>query len=269
MKELSIDELRKIQLDILNEFKRVCEENNLQYFLSNGTLLGAVKYNGYIPWDDDVDVCMKREDYLKLLNVYKDSDKYTLFSHEKNSDYLFPFAKLSNNETILIEQCVDNGVQLGVNVDIFPLDGYGNSKSDADRIFNKMQKLRRRLSRAKILPRKNDNLIKKLVKKLLSAFNKLLFGTKRCVKKLDRLAKSLSVKDCNLMGNTVWGFYGSSEAFRKEVFSEGVVVIFENGQYVAPKDSDTYLRGLYGDYKLDPPKEKQVTHHNFNAYKKD
>ena len=105
MKRIDIDELRKIQMNILDELKRICNENGLTYYLGSGSLLGAVRHKGYIPWDDDIDIWMVREDYDKLMNLLKDRDieKADWFSllDESTEGYYYPFAKAVDNRTEL------------------------------------------------------------------------------------------------------------------------------------------------------------------------
>lgn len=124
MKEINTVELKRIELDILKYIKTQCEKYNLRYYLAYGTLLGAVRHKGFIPWDDDIDIHMPREDYDKLIELeYNNPDsKYKLLSPKYNKDYYYSFAKMVDNETILEETGLKQIKELGVYVDIFPLD---------------------------------------------------------------------------------------------------------------------------------------------------
>ena len=101
-KEIDLKEQRKLQVQGLSYIKKICDENEIPYFLANGTLLGAVKYNGYIPWDDDIDICLKRKDYIKLLEVMENekNEEYELLTIYNTKDYYYPYAKLVNKKTI-------------------------------------------------------------------------------------------------------------------------------------------------------------------------
>ena len=99
MKELTLQELKEIEFEILKTFDSFCKENNIRYYLSHGTLLGAVRYKKFIPWDDDVDLLIPREDYNRMITLFKDTEKYKLFAFEKDENYLYPFAKLCDMTT--------------------------------------------------------------------------------------------------------------------------------------------------------------------------
>ena len=122
MKKLSLQEIREVEVELLNYFDLFCKNNGINYFLSNGTLLGAIKYSGFIPWDDDIDVLVPRKDYNRLISLFRDSDHIKLFSFERNNNFYFPFSKLCDISTIKEEDNTNNGVTLGVDIDIFPLD---------------------------------------------------------------------------------------------------------------------------------------------------
>ena len=140
MKELSLKEIKEIEFELLKKFDSFCKENNVRYFLSNGTLLGAVKYKGFIPWDDDIDVLVPREDYDSLIELFHDDGRYKLFAFERNAEYRYPFAKFCDMRTRKAEGNIDNGVALGVDIDIFPLDAWngdiGSAKKEV-RYINK------------------------------------------------------------------------------------------------------------------------------------
>ncbi len=264
MEEICLRDIRSIQIELLSVFHSFCEKHQLTYYLSNGTLLGAVKYKGYIPWDDDIDVCMPRPDYQRLIQLWDDSSS-TLFSHEKQPEYFFPFAKLSNNKTVLIEENVDNGCQVGVNIDVFPLDGFGNSEEESYSIYKKMEKYRKKLSMAKLLPKPDDGLFKRIAKRILSCPQKMV-GSGRLCRKIDEFAKRNSYEHNRYIGNAVWGFYSPGEAHERKCFDNKICVDFEGKPYYAPAGYDLYLKKLYGSYEIDPPPEKQVSHHRYKAF---
>ena len=259
--ELSLTEIKKLAFDILKHFKMFCKENNISFYLSNGTLLGAIKYGGFIPWDDDIDVFVPREDYDRLIEIYKNSDRYSLFSRERDPAYKFTFAKLCDMTTLKEETNIDNGVQLGVDIDIFPLD------SCSEHIL-------------KSLVQKRISVYQKgcVLSKFISSEGKPIH--KRCVirscRKLgfeffcNRLTKTIGKemkKGTEMMSCLMWPIYGKREIIPENDFAKTIEVEFEGEKFPAPVGYDIYLRSLYGDYKKDPPIDKQKSHHQYKAYR--
>ena len=268
MKELQLSEIRKIQVAILRHFDSFCNQNQIRYFLCNGTLLGAVKYKGYIPWDDDIDVFLPRADYERFIRLYhaqNENSVYQLRAFELEQKYFLPFAKLMDTQTRLIEKNVAD-VGLGVNIDVFPIDNFGDTIDEAVKTYHRMKRLRRKLALAKLNDYSSTSFVKRMGKILLSTCHKIV-GAEYYCKKIIGLAVGKD-GETSYQGNCVWGFYGPGEAIAKELFDETVMVEFEGEFYPAPIGYDTYLRGLYGEYEKDPPKEKQVTHHSYRAYRK-
>ena len=127
-------EIQQVELGVLRHLDQVCRENGLHFFLSNGTLLGAVKYEGFIPWDDDIDVFMPRCDYDRLMRLSgADSGPYRLLSQERTPGWRLPFAKLRDLSTCKQETCADFGADIGLDVDIFPLDAWSGGAAQARR----------------------------------------------------------------------------------------------------------------------------------------
>ena len=139
--QLNLAEIKKIQLGALKYVKEICQKNNIDYYLMSGTLLGAVKYKGYIPWDDDIDIALKRKDYLKLIKLINDdnSDDYKILSIYNTKDYYYLFAKLVSKKTKLIENAKEIK-EMGVYIDIFPLDYYNDNY---EKYINKIKFIKR------------------------------------------------------------------------------------------------------------------------------
>ena len=259
--ELSLDDLREVELGLLKEFRDFCIENNLKFLLSNGTLLGAVKYKGFIPWDDDIDIFIPRKDYDFLIENYKDSNQFKLFSPERVKEYAFPFAKLCDMKTRREETNNNNGVELGVDIDIFPLDMWDeNAKKQAKKQAKRMLYLRL----AKNQKISSPKLFKSIPKKTVAIFCKM-FGASFFITKLQK--EAIKSKVSKNMGCVIWPVYGEKEIIPEEVFADSTEVVFEGEKFPAPIGYDLYLRSLYSDYEKDPPEEKQKTHHLFVAYR--
>ena len=137
MKELTIEELKQYQLGILKVVAEYCEGNEIKYWLDCGTLLGAVRHKGYIPWDDDIDIGMLREDYDKFIYSFNSSnERYKVYSIENNPDFYFPHAKVLDTDTVLYEPD-ENGLKLNINIDIFIYDNAPDDERLTKRMFKK------------------------------------------------------------------------------------------------------------------------------------
>jgi len=266
MKELSLQELKEIEFDILKKFDAFCKENNITYYLSHGTLLGAIRYKKFIPWDDDVDVLVPREDYNRLLSLYKDDERYQLFAFERNPKYRFPFAKLCDMTTRKVEDNTNNGVDLGVDMDIFPLDAWDNDREGAKREVQRLVKYRFRLTLTKLRKSMSASALKRFVWHIIMAFYKML-GSQHFIKKIIRESRAHESESGAYLGNKAWCVYGERDIIPAEVFAGTTEIEFEGEMFPAPADYDRYLTCLYGNYLPEPPKEKQKTHHTFTAYR--
>lgn len=267
MKELSLDELKVIELSILKMFDSFCKEHNIRYFLGYGTLLGAVRYQKFIPWDDDVDVLVPREDYEKLLSLFEDNEKYRLYAIERNPKYRFPFAKLCDMDTRLTEIVYPkNGVELGVNIDIFPLDNWDADLDQAREEVRRINKNMEWLSLTKMRKPNTNNPIKFMYWYVFMIVVKLI-GSKYFIRKIIKESNKPQQKGSPYAGVKVWCLYGERGIIPVDAFAEAVMLEFENEVFPAPIGYDAYLTCLYGDYMPEPPVEKRKTHHSFTAYR--
>lgn len=266
MKLLTLDEIKQAEFGLLKKFDSFCRQNKIRYFLSNGTLLGAVKYKGFIPWDDDIDVLVPREDYERLVEIFKDDDAVSLISFEREPKYLYPFAKLCDRFTIKDESGLDNGIILGLNIDVFPLDSWNDKVSEAVKEVKNIKKHIIALNLAKLKKTNASTLIKRFVQRILMIICKIFtaeFFLKKIIKKCNKKKENASL----YLGCKSWCIYGTREIIPAQVFEDSIEVEFEGSVFPAPIGYDRYLRSLYGNYWEDLPIEKQKTHHAFKAYK--
>ena len=266
MKELSLQEIKQIELQILIELRDFCKKNNIRMFLSHGSLLGAIRYKGFIPWDDDIDVFVPREDYRKLIALYSDNDRYHLFAYEKDNRYLFPYAKLCDITTLKDEGVHNNGVTLGLDVDIFPLDKWDDDLERAEREVEYQTRNNFLLGLSKLKKPDSINPIKRFFKGIMIAFVKIL-GSRHLLKKIIAEAQKHSNNNSKYLGNKVWCVYGRRDIIPAKAFDSTIEVEFEGEAFPAPIGYDIFLSSLYGDYLPEPPIEKRKTHHSFKAYK--
>jgi lipopolysaccharide cholinephosphotransferase len=266
MKELSLQEIKQVELDILRMFHAFCVENNIRYFISHGTLLGAIRYKGFIPWDDDLDVLVPREDYDRFLALFKDSEQYRLVAYEKNPAYRYPYAKLCDMTTRKVEAGYDNGLELGLDIDVFPLDHWNDDLEKAKQEVKHQKRNMFRLGLTKLQKPDSINPAKRFVKGIVMALCKL-WGSAYYVEKLIRGANKPEQKGSRYLGCKAWNVYGQRDILPVETFAEAIELEFEGQKFFAPVGYDTFLSSLYGDYLPEPPVEKRKTHHSFKAYR--
>ena len=265
MKKVTKQQLRKIQLielQILKEFDKICQKNNLKYILVGGTLIGAIRHNGFIPWDDDIDVSMPRDDYNKFVEIQKkelDKTKYYFQSIETDAEFGLLFGKMRRKNSIYSEStCPLDEKKQGIWIDIFPID-----KIDDNRIlaFFTFQKIF--YYKTIIAFKQNYKFASKGVKKIIQTIIKILsklYTLESAKKKYFSTIKQTNKKNSNKVINH-GGTYLLKEITDKKYYENITTHKFENETFNIPKDYDEYLTQIYGDYMKLPPKEKQVSNH--------
>ena len=252
-----IAELRKVQTGILDDIHRFCTANGIMYFLSCGTLIGAVRHKGYIPWDDDLDLYMPRKDYDRFVKLYTDAGgRYRVLDPKKEKNYFYTFAKVVDTRTLLVETETE-GYQIGVYVDIFPVDYVSDNEGERQRIF-KRKRLLYKIRRCKISKR---NYLKSALAyycyKMLPVTVGMLNGM--IERMVVRRELTNTVANMTEAGPSVKGCMPAKDI-------EGDVDIeFEGKMYKTMAGYKDYLSRTYGDYMKLPPVDQRVTH-SFEAY---
>ncbi|MCM1220049.1 MAG: LicD family protein [Lachnospiraceae bacterium] len=265
MREINTEELKRIQIDIILHIDAFCKKHNIRYFICGGTLIGAVRHKGFIPWDDDIDIMMLRADYERFIKLYSSMDDsiYHVYHHTLDEKYPYPYAKIDNSHTVFSEE-IKESFALGVNIDLFPIDIVPENSRLQKRMYEKVN-LYMKLMTLKRLPTERRRGV--LKNTILSIAHLLLrpISFRRLICELDKNARQYVNMESSLCGVAVWG-YGVREINELSNYSKALYVPFEDILLPIPVGYDKYLRGLYGNYMQLPPEDKQVSHHHFKAY---
>lgn len=262
-----IDEVKKIEVEILDYFVAFCEKHDLTYFLGYGTLLGAVRHKGFIPWDDDIDVTMPRPDYQKLLTLWPAEDRYALMECTRSKEYVYPFAKICDSKTYIQESNVSLDYDMGIYIDIFPVDAIRGTKDDSKRFLHSMQ-LQEKCRMYSMMPREyilKRDAKRNVSRKLIWSFLKHI-GPHRFSVRMNRRSQKYDYA-ADGYGGVLCTRFPDREIYPLSLLAETTPVEFESKQYNAPAAYDTILTICYGDYMQLPPEEDQVLKHNFKAWR--
>ena len=271
MKEITeLNEIKKIELDILDYVTEICDNNEIKYFLGGGTLLGAIRHKGFIPWDDDIDIMLPRMDYEKLMALLINNDtKYKLLEYKHSDNYYYPFAKVVDSETKLIEKFAFKNDEMGIYIDIFPIDFLPDNEVEVHKLFKRKLMLDRLIGAVNFKQMKCDsfkNIIKKILYLFLYPIVKIKKVNMNLLNKINGL--SLNVNKGSQVA-CIMGRYAEKEIMPSNFIDEAISVDFEGKKYKAPKNYDDYLKKHYGDYMTLPPKNKQISEHDYVAYWKE
>ncbi len=260
MNTKELKELQNISTEILNEFHNFCVKNKLKYSLGEGTLLGAIRHRGFIPWDDDIDVYMLRDDFDKFIKLYK-SEKYFLEYFNTNEKYWLSFAKLKIIERtkFIIPNILHLTKYNGPRIDIMPIDYVKNINSKKTRLIMKKSKIYKKLLYYKAIGYAG----RKIKFKILNIFSKVL-SYRFIVEKLNFYMKYYNDEsnECNYLVNYTSSYSIKKETFDKNYFKEYMTVPFEKYNFNISKYYHNILTQIYGDYMTLPPKEKRKIKHD-------
>lgn len=263
MTKMTLRELQLFSLEILKDVHKFCVENRIPYSVSDGTLIGAVRHKGFIPWDDDIDIIMRRPDFNRFVRIYKSSN-FGLKYRELNDDSLVPYARVYDNKRTLVKAyspwCEES---VGVCIDIFPVDGVPDDMQNCLKYYKKSRFFFRCNTASRSAPSKfNCNKSAAFNIKLLA--KKILFlnglTTDWFSRKVIQRAKAIEFGKSNYWGNLSSMCDGIMDHHRNETFSDIVLLDFENTKVMAMNGYEEYLRDKYRDFMQLPPVEKRVSH---------
>lgn len=247
---------KEIQLELLINFHGICIENNLRYSLAYGTLLGTIRHNGFIPWDDDIDIIMPREDYEKFCEIYPNDHNVFLQNYKTDNNYPFPFAKLRNSLTTWIEENVkDIDMNHGIFIDIFPFDKISKNRIQREFLVNKAQIIWI-LCMSNFKTTGIKGIAAKLIRKTLKNRTKTIFLLVEQIKKSNRIIRNYNYSDLS------YGRAYANYIYSSDIFDSFIEMEFEGYKFMCISKYDEMLTMLYGDYMEMPPLEERVGKHN-------
>lgn len=252
-------EVWQCELDMLEEVDRICKKNKIKYFLQGGTLLGAVRHKGYIPWDDDIDIVMKRNDYNKFLKVAQEelNNKYFLQYYKTEKMYNRGHAQIRNsNTTAIIKIDKYNNFNKGIFIDIFPLDNIPNDKKEADKFIKKLKKMKKILNAYYNLD--SSNIFKKIIKRILHSIIYKFINYEKEINKFEEFVSKYKDEDTEFIA--ALSFWPESPKYKNEHFEETILMDFEYLKLPCPREYDEVLKMDFGDYMKIPENKGGTVH---------
>lgn len=262
MREISIIESREIQIGILQDVDMFCTNHNLTYFLSYGTLLGAVRHRGYIPWDDDIDIALPYPDFIKFCTDYK-GEIYRINHWTKQPKFYCNYAKVEDIRTVSQEEIAQD-YKLGINIDVAPIIGLPQKFRKAQNYFNRIVFYRNLLTLKKMKYRNGRSIWKQMI--LLFSRLPLIFITNKYLNsKIDKMCSKYPYYNSKYV-ICVGSFNPVKEIIEREKIGSPIKILFEDSLFSAPSGYDAWLFQIFGDYMKLPAEDKRVNHHTFKNY---
>lgn len=265
MKTMTTADIQQVSLDILKDIHSFCKKENIKYSLAYGTLIGAIRHKGFIPWDDDVDIMMPRPDYERFIKTYQSAKGYELLP--EGGESMIAMARVYDTRRTYVTMNVSPWCKkdVGIWIDIFPIDGAENDrilfKKRVDQIYNLWirnfyyRSIQIPYNTKKNILQKLKLFVKRIIWKKYDTVSRHIKLQKKIIYGSTDYVTSLSVPECK-----------EKEYYPISYFKEYIEVEFEGNNFLSIKEYDKFLNYVYGDYMKLPPEEDRKPKHSFNKY---
>ena len=269
--QLDISEIHAELLKLLVQFHEVCETHGLRYSMDAGTLLGAVRHKGFIPWDDDMDVIMPRSDYEQLISLNKDNlpNNIDIVTNRINNGFIYPFAKFCNREIYAHEPLLEGKFDESLWIDVFPMDGLPGDPEERERQFQRAEYMRRRAVLTYLPAGTRKSALHLMLKRLAGVYYRLTTSPQKAYADLERTAQTYPFEGSPYCADLVFVESGVRACLPATDFDNRIMLPFEGRDFWAVPSWDAYLTGLYGDYMQLPPENERHTHGTVAFRRKD
>ena len=262
-KVISMDRLKTCLLDMLSWFHSYCVDNGLRYYLVEGSMLGCARHHGFIPWDDDIDIGMPRPDYEKLKSLIAgkiQNSAYLLETEESDKpEFFYTYSKLFDVRTTQVEERRINVVR-GVGIDVFPIDGIGETLESAKSNYKPIAKQMDLLTARVVAVRPGRKWYKNAAVRVLQLVPKAFINEKKIMKKISDMCKQREYDSSEYVGALVTT-YRAKEIIPRSFYGTPTIYKFEDIEVYGVEKFDEYLTHLYGDWRQPPPEDKRQTAH--------
>lgn len=270
-KELSLEETQKGSFEVLKKIKKIFDTNGWKYYLTYGTLIGCIRHKGFIPWDDDIDIWVPRNDYEKFIQYCKENKEelkpFELIHYSNNDKYIYPISRFSDTRfRIDYDNAKDYG--LGLFVDIYPLDGIDNNDK---RFKKKIIGMERKID---FMGKTKYNASKPIIKSIFKHLYYLMVkngNLNKTLEKIDKLSQKYDFNSSEYFNCVCWCLH-AERIYKKDLLDGGnnleCFKEFNGEMFRVPYNYDECLKIVYGDYMKLPPEKDRIAHHFYKVYKK-
>lgn len=256
--------MKQKYLEMLNYLDGICSDNNLRYYAIGGTFLGAVRHEGFIPWDNDIDVAMPRADYNQFIQIVRNDNnpRYTIETPDSDcQEYLYSVSKLYDKTTTLVEN-LKIKIKRGIYIDVFPMDGIADKQENINSNYRRIDFYNKIFATRTCSVRAQRSWWKNLTIILANVIPEKIFSTKKLLIKLDHMCAEKDFDNSQYVG-VLLTQYGTKYIMPRRLFDQSERYKFEDTTIVGVKDYDTYLKMLFGDWHKLPPEDKRVEGHDY------